>query len=348
MYLVGLAVCALVAPIAASVVVKLVRERTASRSLARATRLRPDAIKLVADAVTTGGLPAIGTRDGRVLDRLVVEIVPLLRGADKTALVLVLEERGTVAAARKRTYAASALERAHAAEMLGALGIRRALPELARLLHDRSEEVRIVAARALGKLGGARAVPFLLASLEEPRPVPVSIVSMALLHSGPAGIEELRAGLGSGSSTARATAAELLGQFGAIAASDDLIVALADSDERTRAAAAVALGRIGSPRAVEPLVRLLGEIVTIDERRCAISALGAIGSPAPAELLAAMLDSNEAEIPRRAAQALGRMGDAGRRELRARSLEVGPAGAHAREALGSDSDTQATRRLTTA
>jgi HEAT repeat protein len=331
--LAGTVACVVIAPIAAWQTVERVRVRRAARHRSRVARLRAQALAVAVGRIySVGPLPAVATGDGEVIDRILVDFVQLLRGPDKTALVRILELRGTIESARQRTNARSPLVRARAAERLGTLGTRLALDDLARLLDDRSAEVRAVAARALGKLEGAGIVPVLLASLDGPRRVPESIVAEALATAGPACADDLREGLRNPSAVVRAIAAGLIGQLGVTVATDDLIVALGDSDARTRAAATAALGRIGSPRATGPLVRVLAH-APLDERRAAICALGAIGSPSAVPLLASLLDSNEAEVPTCAAQALSQMGRAGRLALRFRSSEPGLPGSHARDAL---------------
>ncbi len=340
----------------ASAVAKALRDRRSGRRQAAGLALRPIVVALAGGEGASDGTPELGAHDPRELERAIVDILPLLRGDDRAGLVRVLEDRGAIDRVRNATYSRSSLARARAAETLGVCGVRRALPELGRLLRDRDREVRIVAARALGKLGGAGAVPFLLASLEKPRPLPMSIVTMALMHIGPPGVDEMREGLRAPSARAREASAEVLGQFGAATALEELIDSLADPDDHVRARSASALGRIGSPRAVGPLVELLvasrGAGIgvqglaagrwrpttpsgrdAVGTLRAAVTALGDIGSPGAVEAVEATLGARESDISWRSARALAQMGAPGLRALRARAEGADRAAAHAREAL---------------
>lgn len=317
---------------AASAAAKGVRDRRGARRRATAQKHRPTAIALAGGLTPSRELPT-ERGESEELDRAMIDILPLLRGDDRTGLLRALEDRGVVDRARRETYSRRSLRRAGAAETLGVCGTRRALPELGRLLRDRDPEVRVVAARALGRLGGAGAVPFLLASLEKPRPLPLSIVTMALMHVGPAAIDELREGLRSPSPRAREAAAAILGQHGAIGALDELIDALGDRDATVRARAASAVGRIGSPRAVDRLLEILGDGDELEVRRAAVTALGAIGSPRAIDALGAQLEETDSTLSLNAAGALGRIGEPGARVLRGRVDEPGQTGGHAREAL---------------
>lgn len=317
----------------ASAVAKAVRDRRAAGRASATLAFRPSIAALVGGTAAPEGAPGVGGHDSRLFETAIVDMLPLLRGRERAGLVRVLEDRGVVDRARRATYSRSSLRRARAAETLGACATRRALPELGRLLRDRDREVRIVAARALGKLGGAGAVPFLLGSLEKPRPLPLSIITMALMHIGPSGIDEMREGLRAPSPRAREAAAEVLGQFGASSAVPELIESLRDPEPLVRARSASALGRIGSPRAVAPLLELLGADETLETRRAAVTALGAIGSPDAVEAVRAALDSAESDISWRAARALAQLGAPGRLVLDERAHRTDRTGGHAREAL---------------
>src|SRR5438105_290772 len=87
---------------------------------------------------------------------------------------------------------------------------------------------RFGCARALGKLGPAAVAPRLDA-LTARRPVPADIVTMALVHAGAAGADDLIGGLDPARpARVRAVAAELLGQLGVLSAAASLATTLGD------------------------------------------------------------------------------------------------------------------------
>jgi HEAT repeat protein len=257
-----------------------------------------------------------------------------IRGEDRALLVAVLERDGLVEAARARSYRRGAVGRARAASLVGNAGATRALPELARLLRDRDPQVRSAAARGLGRLGEPGAAPFLLAALEEPRPLPAGLVAGALLDLGPATTPALVEGLRHGTAAARAVAAELLGLHGALPAAGQLAEVLRDDAEpAVRTAAARALGRLGSPAAVPGLLAALTGDAAGTVRAAAAAALGAVGDPRAVEALDAALDEPDLSVGRAAARALTRCGPGGAEAARRRAGAGGTAGEHAAEAL---------------
>jgi HEAT repeat protein len=323
---------AIVALVGTSIAAKVLRARRAARTDATRAAHRSTVIALAGGAPPPAEPPGTETRAGADFDRAMVDILPLLAGDDRAGLLRELQRRGVVDRARKDCSARRGLRRARAAETLGRCGTASALLELGRLLYDPDPEVRIVAARALGKLGGAGATSFLLGSLGGAGALPLGVVTMALMRVGPNGLGELRRGLASPSPRAREAAAEVLGQHGASAALDELLMLLDDPDARVGRSAAAALGRIGSPRAVAPLAGLVdrGDLQT---RRAAVTALGGIGSPNGVDTVGRALHATDFELSWRAARALSQMGVPGVELLRTEADGDGRTAALAREAL---------------
>jgi HEAT repeats len=298
--------------------------------------VRPSLLRYLADEnPDPAALEVAGRAAGRSLDSLAAGLLPKLRGEDRDSLARVLADRGTIAKARRNTRLPGAVSRARAAELLGAAGDTFALPDLRRLLADSHSDVRAAAARALGKLGDTDAVPALLEVLDGPRQVPAGIVTMALLHIGPAAVAGLRGGLESERPAGvRQVAAELLGRLGGTEAADDLIAVLAeDPDLQTRIAAAGALGRIGLPRAVAPLVATLALHEPPALREAAATALGALGGQEGVTALEDALRSGSHGLARRAAEALSTCGTVALTRLELVATEAGAGSAEARDAL---------------
>jgi len=233
--------------------------------------------------------------------------------------------------------------RRRAAEALGRIGDDRAVEPLIVALADMNGDVHISAAVALGRIGDDRAVDSLIRNIEGVDGVPWKLgIREALVKIGAPAVEPLIVALADKDMNrkVRRRAAEALGRIGDDRAVEPLIVALADMNDEDRQWAANALGRIGDDRAVEPLIVALADknedsiapmmvawaLGQIGDDRAVDSlirniegrhrvwnegireALVKIGAPAVEPLIVALADKN-AEGRRRAAEALGRIGD---------------------------------------
>jgi HEAT repeat protein len=126
---------------------------------------------------------------------------------------------------RTLSGAETAVERRAAAEALGLMRSRRAVPSLLRALRDPSMSVRRSASRALLRVGAREAVPRIA----------------RLLRDESGGVRVLAAGV--------------LGRFGDPRAVPGLLRALKDEKWYVRQAAARALGELRDPRGSSPLRR---------------------------------------------------------------------------------------------
>jgi HEAT repeats len=326
----------LVALAIAAVIRKAVTRHTQRRQARLEAELRPALLELlISDEPDFEDLVPLRGASGRSVERLAGALLPKLRGADRDVLTGLLDRRGTLDRASRRTHRPGRLGRARAAELLGAAGEVRASGDLERLLADHDPEVRAVAARALGKLGQGGSVSALLATLDAARPVPASLVTMAVLHIGPDAVGGLRDGLASRSSHARTVCAELLGRLGALECAGALTEALSgDPDPGVRRAAAGAVGRIGLPLAIVPLIACLRASPESELRCAAAAALGDIGGQAAIGGLRFALVSSDPRLAQSGARGLSRCGAPGLAVLSAAGDQPGQAFApHAREAL---------------
>ena len=163
-----------------------------------------------------------------------------------------------------------ALQRAQALRMivvlrrgLTAKSVERAQDLLLESLDDPSPEVRLAAAEAAGDFELTRAAPRLRRLLQNPQE----------------------------SSSVRSAAAMALGELGAPAAVDSLLVALQSDDEGLRQAAQWALVRTGSAAAA-PMAALLRSSDTAAQQRAA-RALAQLGAPAVPPLIAELHNADE-------------------------------------------------------
>ncbi|MGH2826578.1 MAG: HEAT repeat domain-containing protein [Actinomycetota bacterium] len=342
----GTMLALLLALAAAITLAKGIRELRARRRHRIETELRPRLLDLIGgEGTTASDFDGLSRYEGRVLESLAVQFLPKIRGEASAAVVDLLEARGAIEAARRRTRRMGAVGRARAAEFLGSARSARALPEVIRLLDDRIFEVRIVAARALGQLGDSTAIPDLLAALDAPRPLPAGPVAMSLLRLGRAGgAQQVCAGLRGRLPATRAVAAEVVGKLGVLEAVDD-VIKLLDREEvpEVRVAAARALGEIGSARACGPLVSCLEEDLTTAVRAEAAEALGQIGVEDEIRALRAALGRPDHRVQVAAANGLVAIGSRGTAALEAEAGGERGAAAYAHRALALDALARADR-----
>lgn len=311
------------------------RDVALARRSALEARLRPLLLGLLSeDEPDLSDLESVTGFEATVLEALVWQLLPKVRGAAREVLVQWLQDRGAVERARVRTRGRSSVERGKAAEKLGAAGVASTSADVSHLLHDRHADVRIVATRALGKLGDADAVPELLRALDGERPVPAGIVTMALIHIGPSAVHNLTAGLGDRSEIVRGVCADILGMHGAIGASRWLIALLEhDRSDDVRCKAAEALGRIGVPQSIDPLCRHLAPGYAAEVRIACASALGQVGGKDAVDALHNTVLDDDEKVASAAAEALAGMGAPGLQRLQLLVDTGGQGGTHASEWL---------------
>jgi HEAT repeat protein len=308
---------------AALVAVRTVRTVRRRKLAALAAGPRRALLNFVADNGHDGGhdLVAIPDHAWRAVEPAALSLLGKLRGEAHLALVSVFLRRGAARTALGALHSRSPVRRARAAQLLGDLELRQAVPELCRLLTDRHEEVRVVAVRALGRIGDPAAAWRLIASLDRPDPVPSLLATQALAQLGPDAELTLSAALDHPQARVRAVCLNALGQLGAAGAVQRVARVLReDTVLDVRIAAAATLGKLGTRSALDPLTRALGEL----------------GSPAAVPALAALLDDDAYRVAHEAAQALRRLGPKGLAALREvvereeRMAGESGAGAHAR------------------
>ena len=250
---------------------------------------------------------------------------------------------------------------ARSAEVLGALGDRRAIPALRGLAAHRDAQIRSAALWALGALGSAEHVDAVRAWYDAAAGKDRDRAFDALARSGdPRALEVVVAELVDGSAARRESAAAHLGRFGAdaVAALEPLIASnvrkerasaldalgsvdhphadtllregLADRDSDAQAAAVRGLARRGGADAHARIATLWSSRYT-DVRRAVAGALGGFGDPDDLEVLELLTADGSMSVRSAAARSLGALGKPARRTLRNLSL-LGPDGATASQA----------------
>jgi HEAT repeat protein len=181
------------------------------------------------------------------------------------------------------------------------------VPSLLRVFEEGDSEMRQGATLALGYLG-AIAVEPLLRALAYGDNRQSTCVAEALGHTRDERTTlPLVLALEDENSDLRESAAVALGRIGDLRAVEPLMSALEDEAWRVRRAAAEALGRLGDARAIESLVWVMGTYYH-PVRQAAAQALVCIGEPAVKPLLQ-RLGYHDKDVRRRAAEALGSIGD---------------------------------------
>jgi HEAT repeat protein len=202
-------------------------------------------------------------------------------------------------------------KRAHAANRLGEIGAKEAIPALIARLRDDDFRVREDAARALGKLKAAGAVLGLLEAVRQSRPGPFgsgqNFFIDALREIGGLAVPVLVDALSDEDPRMRLQIVDLLGEIGEADAASALAGALRDPEWRVRWRAADALGKLGDPSAVADLLDLLAD-TSKDVRVSAAWALGRISHPSAVEGLSKLLHDREWRVRWGAAEALWEIG----------------------------------------
>lgn len=151
-----------------------------------------------------------------------------------------------------------------AVRMLGRIGERRAVPELATRLRDDSEvlEVRLAVLNTLSSIGGRDALATLIEALDD-RSTDVRVEAARYLgeHRHRRAAAPLLAALERDCEAVRREAARALGRIGASEAVDPLVRTLGDRDPGVRYTAAEALECMG-PVAIEPVASTLAQALT--------------------------------------------------------------------------------------
>jgi hypothetical protein len=191
----------------------------------------------------------------RALEPAATAMLAKVRGEARDALVEVFERHGVGDRALRDLGRAGAVRRGRAAETLGGLRRRDAVPALCARLADRDPDVRLAAVRALGRIGDPAAAGPLLATLAAPEPAPVQLVAYALVQLEAGADRALLAGLDQPDPQVRATVLDTLRLRGTTGAEARVVAVLReDPSPEVRRGAAAILGRVGGRASLDPLV----------------------------------------------------------------------------------------------
>ncbi|MGX6607069.1 HEAT repeat domain-containing protein [Micromonosporaceae bacterium Da 78-11] len=322
----------------AIVVVRVLRGVRHRRLAALAAGPRRALLAFVADNGEDGAEDLIAIPDDAWQAALpaALGLLGKLRGEAHAALVSVFLERGAARAALRDLRARSGVRRARAAQLLGDLELRQAVPELCRLLTDRDHEVRVVAVRALGRIGDPSAAWRLIASLDQHDPLPSLLATHTLAQFGTDAEVTLSAALDHPQARVRAVCLDALGLLGATGAVGRIARVLREDENLdVRVDAAVNLGKLGARSALDPLIGALHHGRPSALRAAAARALGELGAASAVPSLVGLLGDDEFQVAHEAAHSLRRLGRPGVQALRdaVDGEPDGRAADHCREAL---------------
>ena len=203
-----------------------------------------------------------------------------------------------------------------AAKTLGDYGAGRgALPLEDALLDDRSEQVRLVAARALGRVGTDGACPALISSCKEGG-VPPAVAAQALLDIGGDAVPWLASATKHPDPEVRAVACRVLGLNGVAGDADAMHAlhdaAVTDPEPMVRALACCAVGAVGNHDSAVVLAAAMTDAEP-HVRGAACDAARTLDAPDVGDVLERLLDDPVPEVARSAARAAAAMGIAATR-----------------------------------
>jgi HEAT repeat protein len=252
---------------------------------------------------------------------LVIDLMGEVSRSQREKCTYALEQAGIVELGERGTRRLSPWRRALACEMLGKIGVARAVPALLARLEDRRPEVRMAAVRALGDIGSSEAVPALTEAFLERRVAPTNVVNDALRRIGGEGAPAFERGVASPDPIVRVSSC--FGLAGIAWSHGGAVFRLAhvlesDPDARVRAAAAAALGIAGGGSAPAALLGATAD-PDVQVRRSAVKALGSFDDPSSGDALDERTEDEDREVALRAAEALVALAGRPRAALEARA-----------------------------
>lgn len=198
--------------------------------------------------------------------------------------------------------------RAEAADAVGRVRLREAVPRLLDWLDDPDADVRTSAAVALGRIGATRAVPPLVRLLGDSH-ADVRKAAVSALESIGTGdvIVPLLGRLDDTDTSVKVAAARALGHLGDPQAVVPLVGRLRDDAPEVREAVYAALGELRTSRGIPGLMQGLSDAAP-EARLTAIAALGRVGAREAVPSLVTLSTDPDTRVARAAVASLGSIG----------------------------------------
>ncbi|MBA3066673.1 HEAT repeat domain-containing protein [bacterium] len=199
--------------------------------------------------------------------------------------------------------------RAQAAEALGNMRSREAIPSLVKALGDTNRNVRSAVIVAFGYIRDSKSVKPLTEYLKEEKDLGLQISALNVLgvigseEAAPALIEMLE----SKNPRLSAIASQSLGRMRYSKAAQPLLKAAKNDNESLRMAAIKALGEIRNPDAVKPLEGMLEKEKSSEIKDAIVYSLAQLGSDKGFDIALAAAKSEDINTKRKGLRALGLM-----------------------------------------
>ncbi|MEN3120788.1 MULTISPECIES: HEAT repeat domain-containing protein [Janibacter] len=314
------------------------------RSIARRVHpLRQDVLALVSGEDDDGrAAERLRTVRGPTVDLVVPVLLGYLskvRGAPAQRIVEILGAHGLVRRARAGVDSLSGARRARSVWVLGVMGVREAVADVAPRLQDRDRGVAVTAARSLGMLSEGSSAEDLLAAVAPGRrgrgELPVWVVVEALATMGPETAEVVGRALDSADASTRTVAAITIGRAQHLSQRARLraVADAGEADPTVLAAVATALGALGNPADVDRLTLMTRDEHPRSVRLAAVRALGELGDRRAITVLSDLLGDHDPRMGELAADVLVGLGEPGLDRVREHATGAGPAAAAAEYGL---------------
>jgi HEAT repeat protein len=202
--------------------------------------------------------------------------------------------------------------RGNAIEIAAGTGNQQFMAEVQRLTKDELVRIRFIAAVAIGDTkytAGKSDVAQLLKDNDENVRLAADY-ALFMLSGSKSYVEQIRTAINGNDQQARANAAFLLGKIGDKKALPLLYQALRDeaSDDRVRLNSIEAIARLGDDKIYQKLWAMLISAYA-DDRVCGVRAMGALGTSQARDSLLTMLKDDLTEVRLVSAEQLGNLGD---------------------------------------
>lgn len=236
----------------------------------------------------------------------------------RTEAIRLFEKLGYAEYNMKAVRSGNRWEQAMAAERLGHMRCREALPVLIEALESSNTDLKLMAVHALGLIGDASALPHLMKMLRSTisagEEVSRKVLTSSIISFGAVATRDLIRELSSPDWRIRAASLEMLGEIGGAMIAPAVMNMLKDPERDVRAKAAKCLGKLRCADALPALCEALIDRHWVVRLHCS-RALGLIRDERAVPHLTRRLADRNWQVRQAVSEALGRVGGAAYLEI---------------------------------